>query len=43
LVYQLTTTFSELTATYEGRDKLTKLIQYSLRLLAWYKIEVDME
>ena len=33
--------FSELTSTYEGRDKLTKMMQYSSKLMSWYYREGD--
>ena len=41
LLYKMSQIFSELTSTYEGRDKLTKMMQYSSKLMSWYYREGD--
>ena len=41
LMYKLASVFADLTATYEGRDKLTKGMQYSSKLMSWYYRDKD--
>lgn len=43
LLYQFAETFSDITSTYEGRDKLTKLIQFGCKFLGWYLLILDPE
>lgn len=43
MIYTLAKTFNEMTSTYEGRDKLTKLIQFGCKFLGWYHLVTDPE
>lgn len=43
LTYKMAEVFNEITSTYEGRDKLTKLIQYGCKFLGWYHMLSDPE